>query len=985
MQKLTQILVIDNSSEQFLLFQKLFSQPELAGTKMIRAASVQEVLGIRNSIRPEIIFLDLSLPDSSGLESYLTVQKLFPLIPVIVLSKTNDTEAALQSLQAGAQDYLVTGGFDKKLLLKSIQYSIERKHGQLKLEESNQRYEWVFKATNDPFWDWNILTGEINWNDKVNIFGFPETISKDVSWWVSNIHPDDVKRITVDLNDLLDSDRLQWSCTYRFRCMDGEYKYILDRSYVLRDNSNRAFRMIGSMQDISELKIAEEELLESRKKFQNLVENIPGVYWVTDMETFQTLYISPSYETIWGRKCTDLYNNPGDFIDSIHPDDKESVFKAYNTINDTLSSEITYRIIRPDGEIRWIAVKAKVVADGVDKKTEYGYAEDITERKIAELEFEKLATIVRNSPEFIGVASLDLKGMYVNESGKKMMGITGDVSTTSIQEYFTEADFEIIQKTILPAIQEKGRWVGELHFRNFQTGERIPMLLDGFFIYHPVTREPVALATVTTNITEYKKDQEKLRMAYQRLSNHLNNSPLGIIEWDKNFVIKKWSAQAENIFGWCEQDAVNKHFNDLNLVFEEDAPAVAVIAHELMTGIADRNRITNRNKTKTGGLIYCQWFNSVLKDENNNIVSILSLIQEITEQKNAELKLIQLSQAVEQSPATVVITDTKGEMQYVNPKFTQLTGYTAEEAIGKNPRILKSGYTPTDEYGNLWERITSGLEWRGEFHNVKKNGELYFESAIISPIFDSKGGITNFLAVKEDITERKKVEQELNQSYEQIRQLTAHLQNVREEERISIAHEIHDVLGHQLTALKMDISSLFKNTVDDDEMLSKKYKKLMDLTDETISLARKMSLELRPSVLDDLGLVMALESHCREFEKRSGINTRFESELSNLQLPPKISIGLFRIFQESLANISLHAGAGEVKASLTANKGKLSMVISDNGKGFRLSEIKSKKTLGMLGMRERATMMGGEYKVISEPGKGTVVEIVIPYASTVQY
>ena len=133
-----------------------------------------------------------------------------------------------------------------------------------------------------------------------------------------------------------------------------------------------------------------------------------------------------------------------------------------------------------------------------------------------------------------------------------------------------------------------------------------------------------------------------------------------------------------------------------------------------------------------------------------------------TENKHLEEQLQTLSRAVEQSPCTIVVTDTSGKIEYVNPKFTQLTGYSSEEAIGQNPRILKTGNTSPEGYERLWKNITSGKEWRGEFCNKKKNGEFYWESASISPVIDSEGTITHFVAVKEDITERKQMEEKLN-------------------------------------------------------------------------------------------------------------------------------------------------------------------------------------------------------------------------------
>ncbi len=139
-------------------------------------------------------------------------------------------------------------------------------------------------------------------------------------------------------------------------------------------------------------------------------------------------------------------------------------------------------------------------------------------------------------------------------------------------------------------------------------------------------------------------------------------------------------------------------------------------------------------------------------------------MQDITERKQAEERLRKLSRVVEQSSTSIVITNTRGEIEYVNPRFTSITGYTLDEAIGKNPRILKSGQLPQEVYTNLWKTISAGGDWHGELHNKKKNGELYWEWATISPTFDAAGNITHYVAVKEDITGRKRAEQALWES-----------------------------------------------------------------------------------------------------------------------------------------------------------------------------------------------------------------------------
>lgn len=177
--------------------------------------------------------------------------------------------------------------------------------------------------------------------------------------------------------------------------------------------------------------------------------------------------------------------------------------------------------------------------------------------------------------------------------------------------------------------------------------------------------------------------------------------------------------------------------------------------------------------TKDGLRVFTQVSGSPLLNAQHEYVGNFGVITDITERKHAEQQLRILSRAVEQNPASVIITDTTGAIEYVNPKFTQITGYTSEEVIGKNPRILKSDKTPPDEYARLWRTITAGREWRGEFCDKKKNGDLYWESVSISPILNEAGTITHFVAVKEDITERKRAEEAIRESQQWLSLLVA--------------------------------------------------------------------------------------------------------------------------------------------------------------------------------------------------------------------
>ena len=216
------------------------------------------------------------------------------------------------------------------------------------------------------------------------------------------------------------------------------------------------------------------------------------------------------------------------------------------------------------------------------------------------------------------------------------------------------------------------------------------------------------------------------------------------------------------------------------------------------------------------------------------------------------------------------------------------------------------------------------------------------------------------------------------ESKQQFRFLASRLQEVREEERASMAREVHDELGQQITGLKMDVSWVSKRITTEDPQIRQKLNDILSLLDKTVGKVREIAAELRPSLLDDLGLSEALAWQSEEFEKRSGIRTDFQTNLSGLIFPSNIGIALFRIYQECLTNIARHSAASKVSSSLHLKNENLVLTISDNGKGFDPNEVKKKKTLGMLGMKERTAMLGGKYEINSTPGMGTTVEVTTP-------
>jgi two-component system, NarL family, sensor histidine kinase UhpB len=226
--------------------------------------------------------------------------------------------------------------------------------------------------------------------------------------------------------------------------------------------------------------------------------------------------------------------------------------------------------------------------------------------------------------------------------------------------------------------------------------------------------------------------------------------------------------------------------------------------------------------------------------------------------------------------------------------------------------------------------------------------------------------------------ERRRTEERLKKSHEQLRALSVYLQHVREDERIRISRQVHDELGQALTGLKMDLYWLSSRLPRQLRAVREKTKTMSNHIDSTIQTVRRISTELRPGILDDLGLVPALEWQASEFQKRTGVKCEVTSEVADSILDEELNTAFFRIFQESLTNVVRHANATRVDVRLWEQDGNLLMEVKDNGRGITETELSNTRSIGVLGMRERATLLHGELTLNGVSGQGTTVRVRIP-------
>jgi signal transduction histidine kinase len=257
-----------------------------------------------------------------------------------------------------------------------------------------------------------------------------------------------------------------------------------------------------------------------------------------------------------------------------------------------------------------------------------------------------------------------------------------------------------------------------------------------------------------------------------------------------------------------------------------------------------------------------------------------------------------------------------------------------------------------------------------------KEGSLFPIELSILPVEQETG--KTFCAFIRNITERRQAESSLKQSSEQLRELSRHLQKVREEERLRIAREIHDELGQQLTGLKMDVAWLMRKTVQDDPVIKDKFDEALSLVDKAVQSIRRISTELRPSVIDDLGLNAALEWQVEEIGRRMDVEIEYKNSFNDSNIHPDISIGIFRIMQESLTNIVKHAAAHKININISQAGNAIRLIVEDDGIGFDTNAKQDQLTFGLIGIKERTSMLQGECAIYSEPNTGTRVEVSIP-------
>ena len=441
------------------------------------------------------------------------------------------------------------------------------------------------------------------------------------------------------------------------------------------------------------------------------------------------------------------------------------------------------------------------------------------------------------------------------------------------------------------------------------------------------------------------------------------------------------SPSCESLSGYTVAELLGKPADFL--VFPDDIENVRSAIH-MLQGSEDRYVVEHRLSRKDGSVIWVESTGRAVRDASGKVMEIQSCVRDITDRRQAENlvqnQLAEIASYYDNIPVGLAVFDADLRFIRINRLLAEINGIPAADHIGKSVKEI----VPTLE--ETARNVASNIIGTGQpVRNIEFTGETDAQPGVARswleswyPLMGADQEIFGFTVIVEEITERKRAVEEIEKINDQLRRLSAHLQDTIEKERLSIAREIHDDLGQSLSALKMDINWIKKRLHSDQTPVAEKLDVMASEINRSIQSVKRICTELRPAILDDLGLAYIVEWHTSQFQERTGIRCCLNMKMTDVTIDSPITTALYRIHQEALTNVARHAQATEVDVSLAYKENRILLEIKDNGRGIRDSDLSGSTSYGIIGMRERVYALGGDFDISGKPGRGTRISVSVP-------
>lgn len=688
-----------------------------------------------------------------------------------------------------------------------------------KILDELKQINFVIDSANIGYWEYDLIKKELKVNENwLKALGYdPQQFDKSYKYNLTTVHEDDREKTIQVLDDIQNNRLKEFTIEHRVKKENGEFLWVSTRGYVQEFKHNKPLKIVGVQTDIDKDKKIVESIIKQQVVFKSFIENSPLALSITNLSDGKYILVNKAWEKLSGYSQSEAIGKTTLEL-KLWLDIKErqkfvDELRSKGSVNDL---KLKFRI--KNGKIIPTLNSASII-DIEGSKYIITSIKDITEQK----KFEKVLIKEKEMYSYFNFLHSSIDKM--NEQDFYNLSIEYLVKLTESKVGFfhrvSEDQNEIILTTWNSAAKEFCKVEYQTHYPINQAGNWIDCLkTKKALIYNyyknspnqkglPVGHVPVEkFMSIATYLNEKpylifgvgNKEEDYDEIDAQLLENFADELSRLIekqqyitkIEENERFVStlivnlpgfiyrcandKDWtmyylSKQCKETTGYEPEELLNNSllsYNDIILpefqkeIWEKIQDSIKNdLPYELEYQIVK----------KDGNIIWVWERGRAVKDTDGNILYLEGYITDITDRKQAEEEIKKLLTAIEQSEVSIVITDKQANIEYVNPHFTKVTGYSKEESLNQNPRILKSGNTTLEEYKKMWEQLTAGQTWEGIFLNKKKNGELFWESSIITPIKNEKNEITNYIAVKEDITEDIEKERKLKEYSEHLEEL----------------------------------------------------------------------------------------------------------------------------------------------------------------------------------------------------------------------
>jgi len=749
---------------------------------------------------------------------------------------------------------------------------------------------------------------------------------------------------------------------------------------------------------------AEKALRSSEEKHRTILQTAMDGFWLVNMEG-KILEVNDAYCHIIGYSKQELLSmNIADL------EAKESTEEIAVTIQKIkLAEKVRFETQqrRKDGTV--IDVEVSALYRPVDGESLATFLRDITERKHVETTLLESQTNLSTTLDATadGILAVDGAGkiQFFNRRFSELWNIpknildTGDDNTLLGHVLMQLLEPELFLKEVARLYNLNESSFDTVQFKDGRIFERYS------FPQQQKNTQKLGRVWSFRDVTKNKRSEAAIINSHKLLQTIINTAPMRIYWKDTNLRYLGANSSFVSDAGLaCPEDLIGK--DDFQLAWNEQAELYQASDKSVIESAIPKIFYDELQTTPNGNSIWIRTSKVPLCNEADEVIGVLGIHEDISERKQNEFELLKLSRAVQQSPVSIMITDTGGSIEFVNQKFTELTDYTAEEAIGLNVIELDSGLTPPESIADMWATIVKGETWEGDFHNKTKDGRLFWEHAVISGLRNEKGTISHYIAVKEDITEKKIIIQQLNEAKEKAEAATLAKSSFLSTMSHEIRTPMNGVIG--MTNLLLD-SGLTAEQMGYAEIIHKSGENLLDLINDILDFSKieagKLDIELLDfdlrTMLEDTAEILALRAADKGLELICRIDPVVPSYLKGD--PGRVRQILTNLIGNAIK--FTHEGEVVISTSLASDQGKFATVlfeVRDTGIGIspeRLEAVFAPFTqadgsttrkfggtgLGLTICKQLAELMGGEIGVSSETGAGSTFWFTVRFEKQLEH